>query len=249
MNKITALFSVLTLAMFLLASCQPEANKIPPCYNGIQDGDETSIDCGGEDCPPCMATCDDGIQNQGEQGIDCGGPCPLCATCFDGVQNGTETGIDCGGENCPPCPASCNDLILNGDEDGVDCGGNCMVCNPQVNEFTAVIDGTPMSGPTTNGTITVGVMNISGSASGYQISLSFAADLDPGTYDIPAGGVAATVNNASVNPPLYTATSGSLVITSHDKTNKIIIGTFSFSSDNGASSVIEVTDGTFNMSY
>ncbi len=51
------------------------------CSNGIQDGDETAIDCGGS-CSSCGAapvpTCDDGTQNQEETGIDCGGPCALC---------------------------------------------------------------------------------------------------------------------------------------------------------------------------
>ena len=46
------------------------------CSNGIQDGDETAIDCGGS-CSSCGAapvpTCDDGTQNQEETGIDCGG--------------------------------------------------------------------------------------------------------------------------------------------------------------------------------
>jgi hypothetical protein len=48
-------------------------------------------------------TCSDGIQNGTETGIDCGGTCPACAPgCSDGIQNGTETGVDCGG-TCPPC--------------------------------------------------------------------------------------------------------------------------------------------------
>lgn len=50
------------------------------CFNGVQDGDETAVDCGGS-CTPCP-TCDDGIQNGGETGVDCGGP--DCAPC-DGV--------------------------------------------------------------------------------------------------------------------------------------------------------------------
>ncbi len=50
----------------------PPAN----CDNGIQDGSETGIDCGGS-CRAC-ATCVDGIQNQGEIGVDCGGPCGAC---------------------------------------------------------------------------------------------------------------------------------------------------------------------------
>lgn len=47
------------------------------CFNGIKDGDET--------------------------GVDCGGSCVPCATCDDGIKNGQETGIDCGGPDCEPC--------------------------------------------------------------------------------------------------------------------------------------------------
>jgi len=59
---------------------------------------------GGGGNPP---TCNDGIQNGQETGVDCGGPtCPPCEaapTCTDGIQNGQETGVDCGGPTCPPC--------------------------------------------------------------------------------------------------------------------------------------------------
>ncbi|NJL77415.1 MAG: T9SS type A sorting domain-containing protein [Saprospiraceae bacterium] len=54
-------------------------------------------------------TCTDGIQNGTETGVDCGGSCPACPTqptCTDGIQNGTETGVDCGG-SCPACAESC----------------------------------------------------------------------------------------------------------------------------------------------
>jgi hypothetical protein len=62
---------------------------------------------------PPAATCDDGIQNGAETGIDCGGPdCPACPTCSDGIQNGAETGVDCGGPGCAPCVQSC-DAPLN----------------------------------------------------------------------------------------------------------------------------------------
>ncbi len=56
-------------------------------------------------------TCNDGIKNGDETGVDCGGSCPACPTtptCNDGIQNGTETGVDCGG-NCSPCPT--NDVL------------------------------------------------------------------------------------------------------------------------------------------
>ncbi len=81
----------------------------PTCTDGVQNGDETGVDCGGSACPPC-ATCTDGIQNGDETGVDCGGSaCPPCATCTDGIQNGDETGVDCGGSACPPCPVGCTD--------------------------------------------------------------------------------------------------------------------------------------------
>ena len=97
----------------------------PTCDDGILNGDETGIDCGGS-CAAC-ATCDDGILNGDETGVDCGGSCAACATCDDGILNGDETGIDCGG-SCAAC-ATCDDGILNGDETGVDCGGpDCEPC-------------------------------------------------------------------------------------------------------------------------
>jgi hypothetical protein len=57
-----------------------------------------------EDVPPAP-DCFDGIQNQDETGIDCGGVCelnfglvcPPAETCFDGIMNQDETGIDYGG--------------------------------------------------------------------------------------------------------------------------------------------------------
>jgi len=52
-------------------------------------------------------TCTDGIQNGSETGVDCGGSaCPACPpnySCTDGIQNGNETGVDCGGPDCSPC--------------------------------------------------------------------------------------------------------------------------------------------------
>lgn len=58
----------------------------PTCEDGVQNGDETGVDCGGSNCPACPATCDDGIQN------------------------GDETGVDCGGSNCAPCNVSACDV-------------------------------------------------------------------------------------------------------------------------------------------
>jgi hypothetical protein len=72
-------------------------------------------------------TCSDGIQNGDETGVDCGGSCDACPSCSDGIQNQDETGIDCGGTICDACPVppTCSDGIQNGDETGVDTGGSC----------------------------------------------------------------------------------------------------------------------------
>ncbi|MEM6696794.1 MAG: hypothetical protein AAF599_00255, partial [Bacteroidota bacterium] len=62
------------------------------CIDGVLNGDEEGVDCGGS-CPNvCMPTCDDGIQNGDETGVDCGGSCPnMCCTigeiCDDGDAN------------------------------------------------------------------------------------------------------------------------------------------------------------------
>ena len=63
---------------------------------------------------PCgPPSCTDGIQNGNETGVDCGGPdCPACPTCNDGIQNGSETGVDCGGPDCAPCPCTGENVTL-----------------------------------------------------------------------------------------------------------------------------------------
>ncbi|MFT5997587.1 MAG: hypothetical protein ACI81P_000032 [Neolewinella sp.] len=64
----------------------------PTCNDGIQNGDETGIDCGGSNCSPCVTP----------------------PTCSDGIQNGDETGIDCGGSSCAPCGGGgCTDITFD----------------------------------------------------------------------------------------------------------------------------------------
>ena len=113
--------------------CGGTCSACPTCEDGIQNGTETDIDCGGS-CTPCVAiaTCEDSIQNGTETGVDCGGTCTPCVmdpTCTDGIQNGDETDIDCGG-SCAPCIGvpTCDDNIQNGNETGIDCGGSCTPC-------------------------------------------------------------------------------------------------------------------------
>jgi len=181
------------------------------CADGVQNGNETDVDCGGGTCAPCpdgdtckvgtdctdkvcsaatstcqTPTCADGVQNGNETDVDCGGTgymgaaaCAACAnyekcaknsdcasmscssnacapaSCSDGVQNGTETDVDCGGASCVACAngkkcgtsganclskvcangfcqvPTCTDGVQNGAETDIDCGGGmCGPCNP-----------------------------------------------------------------------------------------------------------------------
>lgn len=56
-------------------------------------------------------TCSDGILNGSEIKIDCGGSCDVCPSCFDGIQNQDEVAIDCGGV-CTACPAQWEEISL-----------------------------------------------------------------------------------------------------------------------------------------
>ncbi len=49
------------------------------CYNGVKDGTETQVDCGGS-CAPCVS-CTNGVKDGKETGVDCGGNCvaPSCS--------------------------------------------------------------------------------------------------------------------------------------------------------------------------
>jgi sulfatase-modifying factor enzyme 1 len=102
----------------------------PGCADGIKDGQETDVDCGG----PVCAHCADGkacVSNNDcvDQacGVDCaaGTCCP--ASCTDGIKNGVETDTDCGGngvgttDNCPRC------LVGKACQQGSDCDTN--LCN------------------------------------------------------------------------------------------------------------------------
>ena len=96
---------------------------LPNCFDGIQNQDETGIDCGGVCeinfgfvCPPPPETCFDGIMNQDETGIDYGGVCGI------------------GGEPAPagPEPTNFTDSNADGIDDlsGYDSTGNVPIGAP-----------------------------------------------------------------------------------------------------------------------
>ena len=130
------------------------APAVPTCTDHLKNASETDVDCGGDDCGPCV------------NGKSCsvGGDC-LASTCTAGVcqaagcanqtKDGQETDVDCGGMQCSPCGQgrrcqlvrdctsgtctagicempSCTDHMMNGSETDIDCGGTpCMACPPQ----------------------------------------------------------------------------------------------------------------------
>ena len=120
------------------------------CGNGVSDGDETGVDCGGPTCGACPLgeACDD---HDDCESVYCAAGTCTAPRCDDGAHNGSETDVDCGGGTCAPCadgsdcvaptdctsgtcvasmcvPASCTDGARDGTETDVDCGGACAGC-------------------------------------------------------------------------------------------------------------------------
>ena len=198
--KLSVLIGLLSMAACIEIPPPPPAT--PTCEDGLLNGDETDVDCGGDLCGPCdqeqrcigdedcvsglcvgalcelptPPPCSDGVQNGDESGIDCGGRCAPCEEppeciggedcisglceegvcvddqCADGIRQDTETDVDCGGECETPCdvgqgcedaedcqttltcqgmvctPPNCDDGTQNGTESDVDCGGTCPGC-------------------------------------------------------------------------------------------------------------------------
>jgi hypothetical protein len=119
------------------------------CKDGLHNGDETDMDCGGPKCASCaegqscLASsdcdnvacekgkcqprgCSDGLKNQDETDKDCGGSCP--SPCADGlhckVAADCESAV-CNGQTLVCAEPKCTDGVLNGTEPTVDCGASC----------------------------------------------------------------------------------------------------------------------------
>ncbi len=98
-------------------------------------------------CDPPV--CDDGIQNGSEGGVDCGGTsaCPDC--CSNGVQDDEETGVDCGGATCAPCPACPDgfDEIVNETFDSCTIPAGWSVTSTEGGEADITFTGGPLDVP------------------------------------------------------------------------------------------------------
>jgi Bacterial Ig-like domain/Lamin Tail Domain len=74
----------------------------PSCSDGLHNGSETDIDCGGS-CMSCPVNAGCLIAADCQSGVCTGNIC-VATSCSDGIKNGSETGVDCGGP-CAACPA------------------------------------------------------------------------------------------------------------------------------------------------
>ncbi|HSO31721.1 MAG TPA: hypothetical protein VLT33_04380 [Labilithrix sp.] len=122
---------------------------LPGPTDGVKNGDETDVDCGGTKAPKCdalkgckvAADCSTGVCLDKGQGLLCQAPAP-----DDGAKNGDETDVDCGGTKAPKCAtakdckvrgdcvsdvctagkcvAPAIDGVKNGTETDIDCGGS-----------------------------------------------------------------------------------------------------------------------------
>jgi hypothetical protein len=95
--------------------------NLASCHDGMMDGNETGVDCGGPTCAPC-ATGQGCLVATDCVSRVCTGMVCQAPTCTDGVKNGNETDIDCGGGTCPVCfvgkecisPTDCTSNICTG---------------------------------------------------------------------------------------------------------------------------------------
>lgn len=150
---------VATLGIKVDTGCQPP--DAVSCRDGIENQDETDIDCGGNTCEACETGKDC------EYSSDCKSDyCSASGKCVEKLcsnnqtdSNNSETDVDCGGENCEACvdgkacktnadcrssycqngfckKATCNDNVRNGFETDIDCGGySCEGCSNGHNCF------------------------------------------------------------------------------------------------------------------
>ncbi len=149
------------LTWTITTSCAASAANVnitigaPSCTDGIHNGSETDVDCGGGTCAAC-ATGKICIVNGDCTTNACDAVSLVCVSspCSDHHKDGAETDVDCGGGTCATCAtgkicivngdcttnacdalsfvcvsSSCSDHHKDGTETDVDCGGGtCATC-------------------------------------------------------------------------------------------------------------------------
>ncbi|CAF1460888.1 unnamed protein product [Adineta ricciae] len=91
--------------------CTSGTCQAPTCTDGVKNGLETSVDCGGVTCVSQSKTCGTGLgcgsSTDCTSGVCTSGTCQA-PTCTDGVKNGLETSVDCGGADCVSQSKTCD---------------------------------------------------------------------------------------------------------------------------------------------
>lgn len=156
MNNINKFLSIVSVALCCLYGCskaessycadcnnngEAENNEsAASCSDGILNGDETGVDCGGlcSACPdnmPCLMNSDcisDNCENSvcKPQNIICaGGSCGSSPNTDKSADGATcNSNEDCQSNKCDGVCISCTDGNRNGDESDIDCGGSCGKC-------------------------------------------------------------------------------------------------------------------------
>lgn len=126
----------LAIGCLVIAACGDDGAQ-GTCDDGIQNQDESAVDCGGI-CGPC--TVGDACRGPGDcdSGV-CSANICLAPSCDDNTRNGDETDVDCGG-SCPACEAgavTCGDSVAELPEE-CDAGGESATCDV---DCTAVLCG------------------------------------------------------------------------------------------------------------
>ena len=86
--------------LFCQNSCQA-----PSCTDGVKNGTEPAIDCGGSCARKCGATLPCSGNADCASGTCTGNVCTTPAHCTNGSKDSDETDVNCGG-SCAPCPAT-----------------------------------------------------------------------------------------------------------------------------------------------
>ena len=95
------------------------------CITITWDSDGSVINGGWDATISCYTpgTCSDGVQNQNETGVDCGGTYCYPCTCYNGVQDAGEDGVDCGTVCGVACPC---EITVNPSPAALPCGGGTV---------------------------------------------------------------------------------------------------------------------------
>jgi hypothetical protein len=126
------------------AASPADARPIPSdarpatCLDGVKDGDESDVDCGGscDGCGPhklCYGDFDCSVTASGCEPATGGCFCQYITHqcvfdhCYDGKISGDETDVDCGGSMCNPCVNGLG-CRQNSDCKSLACDGVTFLC-------------------------------------------------------------------------------------------------------------------------